>query len=199
MSQANHRLGATVGFRVKSGWSVAILLSGPRDAPVVRDAAVIDLSDPKVPASKQPYHDGMSTVRKPGPVLERLIASIEDYSQRSLSVLLCKYVAAGYHLSGAGIVVGSDCDPTAIANPHIRIHASEGRLFRRVIEQALTRAGVSTTIFVERTLAAQAARLFDRSEEQLKRAVLQLRPAAAERWRAEEKAATLAAWLRLAP
>ena len=175
-----------------------MLLTGPIDAPVVRDAATVDLSDPKVPASKQPYHEGMGRARKQGLGLERLVASVEDYSQRSLSALLRKYSSAGYRLSGAGIVVGSDCDPTTIANPHIRIHAFEGRLFRRVIEDVLRRGGVSSSTFIERSLFSQAARLLDRSEEQLKQAVLELRPAAAQRWRAEEKAAALAAWLRLA-
>jgi hypothetical protein len=175
-----------------------VLLTGPIDAPIVRDTAVIDLSDPKVPGSKQPHHDGMGRARKQGLALERLVASVEIYSQRSLSALLSKYVNAGYYLSGAGIVVGSDCDPTTIANPHIRIHAFEGRLFRRVIEQALARGGVSSSTFIERTLFAQAARLLDRPQEQLKQAVLQLRPDAAGRWRAEGKAAALAAWLRLA-
>jgi hypothetical protein len=41
-------------------------------------------------------------------------------------------------LSEAGLVVGSDSDPAVIMNPHIRVHAAEGRLFRTVIEQALT-------------------------------------------------------------
>jgi hypothetical protein len=175
-----------------------VLLAEPIDAPVVLDAGIVYLSDPKVPDSKQPYHDGMYVARKEGPQLERLLASVAAYSQRSLATLLSKYVAAGYRLSEAGLVVGSDSDPAVIMNPHIRVHAAEGRLFRTVIEQALTQRGIPSSTFVERMLLAHAARVLRRSPAQLKEVVARLRPAAAERWRGEEKAATIAAWLLLA-
>jgi hypothetical protein len=140
----------------------------------------------------------MYVARKEGPQLERLLASVAAYSQRSLATLLSKYVAAGYRLSEAGLVVGSDSDPAVIMNPHIRVHAAEGRLLRTVIEQALTQRGIPSSTFVERMLLAHAARVLRRSPAQLKEVVARLRPAAAERWRGEEKAATIAAWLLLA-
>jgi len=140
----------------------------------------------------------MYVARNEGPQLERLLASVAAYSQRSLATLLSKYVAAGYRLSEAGLVVGSDSDPAVIMNPHIRVHAAEGRLFRTVIEQALTQRGIPSSTFVEGMLLAHAARVLRRSPAQLKEVVARLRPAAAERWRAEEKVATIAAWLLLA-
>jgi hypothetical protein len=78
------------------------------------------------------------------------------------------------------------------------VHAAEGRLFRTVVEQALTHTGISSSTFVERMLLAQAARVLGRSPAQLKEGIARLRPAVAERWRAEEKVAALAAWLLLA-
>jgi hypothetical protein len=140
----------------------------------------------------------MYVARKEGPQLERLLTSVAAYSQRSLATLLSKYVAAGYRLSEAGLVVGSESDPAVILNPHIRVHAAEGRLFRTVIEQAITQRGIPSSTFVERTLVAHAARVLRRSPGQLREVVARLRPAAAERWRAEEKVATIAAWLLLA-
>lgn len=199
MSRIDSRQLAALGFRVKSGWATAVLLSGRIDTPIVRRADIVELSDPKVPDSKQPYHDGMYVARKEGPELKRLLAGVAVYAQRSLDALLSTYVDAGYRLSGAGLVVGSNCDPGAITNPHIRVHAREGRLFRTVIEHALIRRGISASTFIERALFADAARVLVRSQGQLERAVAQLRPAGAKRWRTEEKAATLAAWLLLAP
>jgi hypothetical protein len=198
MLQTDRRQRAVIGFRIKSGWATAVLLTGPIEAPIVRDAAVVELSDPTVPISKQPYHAGMGVARKQDFALERLLASINAYSQGSLAALLNRYVVMGHSLSEAGLVVGSDCDPSTITNPHIRVHAAEGRLFRTVVEQALTRSGIPSSIFVERMLFAHAARVVRRSPAQLKEAVARLRPAAAERWRAEEKVAALAAWLLLA-
>jgi hypothetical protein len=198
MLQSDGRQRAVIGFRVKSGWSTAVLLTGPIDAPVVCDVRVIQLSDPTVPSSKQPYHAGMGVARKEGPDLDRLLASINAYSQWSLAALLNRYGTISHSLSEAGLVVGSDCDPTTIANPHIRVHAAEGRLFRTVVEQALANMGIPSSIFLERTLVAHAARVLRRSPAQLKEAVARLRPVAAKRWRAEEKVAALAAWLLLA-
>jgi hypothetical protein len=197
MLQTDRRQRAVIGLRVKSGWATAILLTGPIEAPVVRDAAVIELSDPVVPASKQPYHAGMGVARKEGPALDRLLASINAYSQRSLAALLNRYGTISHSLSEAALVVGSNCDPSTITNPHIRVHAAEGRLFRTVVEQALTRSGIPSSIFVERMLLAHAAQVLRRSPAQLKEAVARLRPVAAERWRVEEKVAALAAWLLL--
>jgi hypothetical protein len=198
MLRTDPRKRATIGFRVKSGWASAVLLTGPMDAPVVRRVDIVELSDPKVSGSKQPYHNGMFVARKDGPELERLLASVATYSQRSLAALLRSYIAAGYRLSRAGLVVGSNCDPAVITNPHIRVHAAEGRLFRTVIEDVLTSIGVDSSIFIERTLFAQAAGALVREPARLKEKVMQLRPAEAARWRTEEKTATLAAWLVLA-
>jgi hypothetical protein len=198
MLQTDRRQPAVIGFRVKSGWASAVLLTGPIEAPVVRDAAVIELSDPMIPASKQPYHAGMGVARKEGPALDRLLASINAYSQRSLAALLNRYGTITHSLLEAGVVVGSDCDPATITNPHIRVHSAEGRLFRTVVEQALAHRGIPSSTYVESMLLAHAARVLRRSPVQLKEAVARLRPVAAERWRAEEKIAALAAWLLLA-
>src|SRR5207302_8235184 len=102
---------------------------------------------------------GMGVARKEGPALDRLLASINAYSQRSLAALLNRYGTISPSLPEAGLVVGSDCDPTTIANPHIRVHAAEGRLFRTVVEQALAHNGIPSSTFVESMLLAHATRV----------------------------------------
>src|SRR5256885_15185050 len=62
---------AAVGFRVKSGWATAVLLVGPARAPRVADRRVIELSDPAVPTSRQPYHAVMDAAPARGAELER--------------------------------------------------------------------------------------------------------------------------------
>ena len=47
---------AALGFRVKSGWAVAILISGSVRSPHLCDSCVINLSDPCNPETRQPYH-----------------------------------------------------------------------------------------------------------------------------------------------
>src|SRR5207245_3994796 len=99
--------------------------------------------------------------------------------------------------SGVGVVVGSDIDPKRIANPHIRAHASEGRLFRTVVERAAKRHALRSVTTVERDMMPLATVVLGRSEGALKRAVTDLGGPAPGPWRAEAKMAALAAWLVL--
>ena len=44
---------AALGFRVKSGWAVAVLLTGPARLPQLCDVQRIDLFDPRLPETRQ--------------------------------------------------------------------------------------------------------------------------------------------------
>ncbi|HJZ75575.1 MAG TPA: hypothetical protein VKE51_27765 [Vicinamibacterales bacterium] len=89
-------------------------------------------------------------------------------------------------------------DPALIANDHIRIHALEGQLFRAVVQDAANRSRLSCSIWRERDLHAQAGAILERSEDALRDAVAALGRGVGGPWRAEQKAAALAAWLVLA-
>jgi hypothetical protein len=104
----------------------------------------------------------------------------------------------GDRIRVAGLVVGSEIDPATVANPHIRAHALEGRLFRTVLEDALRSGGVSSLVIVERNAYARAAEVLRRPAVELKQCVAQLGRSLGGPWRADEKTATLAAWLALA-
>lgn len=52
---------AAIGLRVKSGWATAVLLAGPIQSPRVLDRRIVELSDPKVPASRQPFHSTLAS------------------------------------------------------------------------------------------------------------------------------------------
>ena len=138
-----------LGFRVKSGWAAVVLLAGPKNAPRVVGSRVVDLSDPGVPHSRQPYHAALGTAQTDKRVLDRLIRGIERFSRAQIAAL----VAATRHerrLTGAGVVVPSLTDPATIANQHMRAHASEGQLFRSVTADGLERCGVKARIVRER-------------------------------------------------
>ena len=49
---------AALGFRVKSGWAAAVLLAGSAHSPQLFDVQRIELSDRRLPKTRQPYHDG---------------------------------------------------------------------------------------------------------------------------------------------
>lgn len=191
-------MNVAVGVRVKSGWAAAVVLGGPPSALQLLDSLVLELSDPAVPSTRQPYHAGMGVAQTNTARLRQLIRIIERCARRSVGGLVRTCRAQGRRIRAIGIVVGSDIDPQDIANPHIRAHASEGRLFRTVVEKAAKRRALRTVTTVERELLPLAAVALGRSEAALKRAVTDLGNPAPGPWRAEQKMAALAAWLVLA-
>ncbi|HYK82952.1 MAG TPA: TfoX/Sxy family protein [Gemmatimonadales bacterium] len=189
-----------LGVRVKSGWATAVVLVGPVGTPRVAERHRLDLSDPRVPTSRQPYHAIMRAPARDAARLEkRLRAIVERATRRSLAPLLEHCRRAGYPVRHVALVVGSDIDPAKIGNAHIRAHALEGRLFRTVLERAVRARRVACSVVVERSLFAQAATALKRSERDLRAAVTELGHALPGPWRAEEKAATVAAWVALRP
>jgi len=172
---------------------------GPAGAPRVLDRQVIELSDASLPTSRQPYHAVMDARRGDRTALERrLRAVVERVTRRSLSELLARYRVQGRPVRGLALVVGSVIDPASIGNDHIRAHALEGRLFRTALERAAGRARLPCATHVERGLYAAAAARLKRTPDELKRRVAELGRGVEGPWRADEKTATLAAWMALA-
>lgn len=185
---------AVVGFRVKSGWSVAVLVSVAPSEPALLDVRRVELSDPAVPGSMQPFHAGLKLPNDKGPgEVARLVQVVERFAERSLRVLLEEYKEMGGRLVGAGVVVGSLVDPSTITNDHIRAHAEEGRLFRSVVLAAARGIGLQAAVYLEKNLYAEASATLRRSVPQLKKDLIAMGREVEEGWRAEEKAAALAA------
>ena len=187
---------AAAGFTVKSGWACAVLLGGTPSSPRLIDSRRVEISDPGIPDATQPYHAGFGTAREAGAELKRLVASVRSYGRKSVSAVIREYQKrAG--VGAAGVVVGSLIDPRTIGNDHIRIHAMEGQLFREVLIGAARRNGVAVTVWRERDLYAAAAKQLKLAEMVLKKALNALGESADGGWRAEQKAAALAAWMVL--
>ena len=188
---------AALGFRVKSGWAGAVLLAGPVESPQLLDRRIVQLCDPTVPESKQPYHAKMGTLQTDDAKVERLRNVVAGAAQKSVLELIKDFQSDDRQIYRANLVVGSDIDPARIANPHIRAHALEGRLFRTVLEDALGSHGLSCSIFVEREIYERAVAALNRTEKDLKQSLTRLGISLDGPWRAEDKLASLAAWLAL--
>ena len=186
-----------IGFRVKSGWATAVLL-GLSDSPQILDRRVVELSDPSVPESRQPYHAGFGTLEEDASEIRWRTGVVRRAAGRSVTALLQAYRSLGCTPRSAALVVGSLIDPALVANPHIRAHALEGRLFRTVLEEALQSAKLACAVVIEKGAYAKAAAALGRTEDEVKRIVSALGRAAGGPWRADEKLAAAAAWMRLA-
>lgn len=172
-------------------------MAGPPRSPRVVDRRTIALSDATVPTSRQPYHAVMGARPTEAPQVERRLRGIvERVTRRSLAALLREYRRT-QRVGGVALVVGSTIDPATIGNDHIRAHALEGQLFRTALERAVRAGRLPCTTVVERALYATAAARLKRPARALKSAVGELGKVVDGPWRADEKAATLAAWLML--
>ena len=188
---------AALGLTVKSGWASAVLLTRAGRSLQVVDCSTVMLADPDLKESRQPYHAGFGTARTAGTGLLRLLASVRRFGRTSMNRLLRQYAADGHEICGAGIVVGSLIDPRTIGNDHIRIHALEGQLFRTVVQNSLSRHRLQCSVWRDRDLFGVAGRQLRKPEGALRSAVLNLGRGVSGSWRAEQKAAALAAWIAL--
>jgi hypothetical protein len=188
---------AALGFRVKSGWAAAVLLTGSVRSPQLCDVRRIDLSDPRFPETRQPYHAAMGKLETDTTKINRRVSLVRSIAQQSIATLLASYRGKGRAISRAALVVGSQVDPDSIANAHIRAHAFEGQLFRSALEEVLQTCGIRTEILIERNAYAQGAAKLKESNDNVRCVIQDFGRVAQGPWRAEQKLAALAAWLAL--
>ena len=197
-----------VGLRVKSGYAIAVVLDGSRQTPRPVASRIIELSDPAVAETRQPYHDGFYKTEENVREIARRVAIVKRCAKKSVAALLETLRLArpepveGRARSGqaavrGALVVGSLIDPATIPNPHIRAHAHEGQLFRTVLEESLAAHAVDCDVIVDKQLASQAAKELGRPARAVAQTVASFGKTLGGRWRAEEKAAATAAWLAL--
>jgi hypothetical protein len=189
---------AALGFRVKSGWAMAVLLAGPSRAPKLIRCQAVLLCDPEIPQSKQPYHAALELPGKKGRALTKKLGKVvADAAQKSVKELLKQASAEGYEVGGAGLVVGSLVDPATLHNEHIRAHGLEGQLFRTVLEVALREQGIPSHVILEKGAYIAASPALRQSPAAAKKLIAGLGDSHEGSWRAEEKLAALAGWIAL--
>jgi hypothetical protein len=149
---------AALGFRVKSCWAAVVLLTDTAHSPQLSDVSRIELCDPRLPETRQPYHAAMGKLETNSTKLDHLERVVRSISQKALTILPKGYQQKGFRIRRAALVVGSQIDPAKIANPHIRAHALEGQLFRSAMEQTLQIIRFALTFFSNATLTPSSLR-----------------------------------------
>jgi len=186
---------AALGFRIKSGWAVAALVAGSVRSPQLCDSRVIDLSDGRFAETRQPYHAAMGKLETDQVKIRARVRIVRRVARQSIAKLLAEY--QGFVIRRAALVVGSQIDPASIANPHIRAHALEGRLFRTTLDDALRVHRIRTVILTERDAYSKASGHLKRTSSEVRRVTQNLGRSRQGPWRAEQKLAALAAWFAL--
>jgi hypothetical protein len=193
---------AALGFRAHSGWAAVVAVGGHPGSPTVLDRRRIELADPDIAGSKQPYHAAEELDLKQA---EKLLSRCTDASQRmaagGLRVVIDELRSRDYQVAGAGLPLASGRPVPALAAilaSHALIHAAEGQLFRDVLARASEQAGLAVTQVKERELYDRAAAELGMSDGQLREHLADLGKSIGPPWREDEKLATLAGWLVLA-
>jgi hypothetical protein len=187
-----------LGFRVRTGRATALALQGSKEEPTILWRRQVELFDPKVSESREPYHPALDFEGARGEKLvRRAVEAATRVGRRAIGELVSELRAGEWECLRAGLVVGSLIDPARIGNPHVRAHASEGKLFREIIESGLSDCGIASFTVTTDRLYERAGEALRLTESQLREALRAMGLSAGRPWRAEHKEAALAAWISL--
>ena len=185
-----------LGFRVKTGRAIAVALQGPASRPSILFRREVQLWDPKVPESHQPYHGAIMPFVPASPkAIERGRKAAARAAAQVVQTLCEELHAAGHCLAGVTLVVVSNPDISRIGSAHVRAHALEGILFREILEEAARACRLPATVVLEREALARTAAALKRTPAQLQSTLADFRARIGSPWRAEEKSAALGALL----
>jgi len=187
-----------IGFRVKTGRATAVVIAGPASAPRVLSRKSLQLWDPAIPESHQPFHAELELpAAESASVVPKALEAVERVALSALRELIGGLQAAPGSIVGIALVAGSATDPESIRNPHMRAHAREGQLFPHALAAAAKTMRIPAITLVESEVFATAAAKLRKNPDAIKLAVTEMGRAVGKPWSTEEKAATAAAWITL--
>lgn len=184
-----------IGLRIQSGFAIAVVVSKSADDFVIEAVRKVALATEELPQSRFPYHPTIELPEREGAALsEQAVKEVRRTAAKEMRRMLAE--CSG--IERAAVVVGSVIDPDSLgSNPHVRVHALEGKLFREVVAEALAHDGIECGVLVERDAYAKVAAEVSSTEQQLRTQIAALGQGSIKPWRSEEKLATLAAWWKL--
>jgi len=186
-----------IGLRAKTARAIAVLISGTVDAPVALSRHELIFATPKTPATFQPYHEVMDEPWERAQALAKKSESmLVANAAKALRQLIDQADSASVVL--VGVVGAPDRQLQKIGSPHIRAHAAEGVLFRRILELAAKEIGVECRTYAEKDLQKQATAKLGVSEYAISQKLSEFGKVVGRPWRADEKAAAIGAWLAVA-
>ena len=199
MAAKNKAPRVAIGFRVKTGRATAVVMAGPASAPRVLSRKSLQLWDPAVPESHQPWHAEFELPpEKSARVVPKALAAVERVALSALRELVDEVQTGQGAILGISLVAGSATDPESIRNPHMRAHAREGQLFPHALAGAARAMRIPAVTMVESEVFASAAAKLGKSPDAIKVAVTEMGRNVGKPWSAEEKCAAAAAWITLA-
>ena len=192
---------ATLGFRVHSGWAVAVFLYGPLHSPIVIDRRRIQLVKTFSYTYRQPYH---TAEKMPANEASKFVASVRAEATRlalsSLRSLQRDLAEQDYNIARCALLLASGRALPQLKHilaSHALIHTADGVLFRDALRAACGRFGLPLEAVREKELFEIASKSLGISSVALKRRIAEFGKSFGPPWTQDEKLAALAAWLSL--
>jgi hypothetical protein len=193
---------AALGFRAHSGWACAILIAGTKANPDVVERRRIVLCDSAIAGSKQPFHQAEPMrFADAQTYIARCTRSTDALTRAALGQLRAFAERGETQIVGCGLTTASGRplpDLKAILASHSLIHAAEGEFYRDAVARACAAAGIPVARVKEREVADWTAARLNLTDAGLRERLAAFGKALGPPWTADEKLATMAAWLALA-
>ena len=192
---------AALGVRCHSGWATVILVAGSREDIEIADRRRIELCDPDIHGSKQPFHEAepMPFTRAEG-FIARCRASTEALARGAIHDVVALAASRKLKLTACGVLSASGraLPPLRdILASHMLIHAAEGEFYRDAVARACERMRIPILRIRERDALRQACDAIVLSEVRIRNRLFEFRKTLGAPWTEDEKLATLAAWITL--
>jgi hypothetical protein len=192
---------AAVGFRAHSGWAAAVALAGSPRSPEVIDRRRIALIEPGSPGGVQPYHVARTMdLPKAEEFIKGVIVAIDRTALLAVRAFAEAISGRSHAIACCGIVLASGRALPSLESTlrsHAMVHTAEGELYRAAIARAAKNLDLRCVRVPERDLYKLAAKHLRITEPKLKLRVTEMGRALGSPWSADEKCATLVAWLAL--
>lgn len=186
-----------LGFKVRTGRAALVVLGGACDAPEILVKTRVDVAVTFEEGAV--YHAAES---QPLVAVRALVQKSERaFVERATRALEALLEPLGARVVGAAMAAPEEkvLPPLEqIMKAHPLWHAAEGELYRRVFAEASAAVGARAVRVPAEELASSVAGAVKISEAKLQARLSAMGKAAGRPWAAEQKEATLAAWLALA-
>lgn len=190
-----------IGLRAHSGWAALVALAGPATTPEVIARRRIEIADPGIGGSKQPFHAAEPLEFSDAQAyLRRCSASTERLAREALQAALDALRDRRAEPVGCGIILGSGRTLPgleAILKSHALIHTAEGEFFRNALVEACAHCGIPVVGVKEKELYARGAAQLRKPVSELQRRVQEMGKSVGPPWTEDQKYAALVAWMAL--
>jgi hypothetical protein len=191
-----------IGLRCHSGWAALVAVSGTPSGVEVAARRRIEIADPAIAGSKQPYHEAERlAVEKARQWLKRCEQEAERLARDALREVVEELARAGRKPGACALLLASGRPLPgleAILASHALIHTADGEHFREALTQAAGRLRLPVHRVREKEIRDRASEALRRPASELERRVAELGHSVGPPWTQDQKLAALAAWWALA-